>query len=54
MAKTRKRTASTKRGKVIQVRLTATELAHVDRCAQIRNVTRSEYVRLAVTLGRLT
>jgi hypothetical protein len=51
---TKKRPATTKRGKIIQVRLTATELAHVDHCAKVRNVTRSEYARLALIMGRLT
>jgi len=53
MAKQRGRKA-TNRTKLLRVRLTPTELAHLRRCAEIRNVTVSEYARLALLLGRLT
>lgn len=54
MAKKKNRKRSAVRKHVVQIRLNATEKEHVQRCADIRNLTVSEYARLALTMGRLT
>jgi hypothetical protein len=50
----KKRQKASRRTKRLQVRLSAADYAHVERCAAVRSVTVSEYARLVLVLGRLT
>jgi hypothetical protein len=54
MAKQKPRLKRTLRGYNLKVRLSPSEKEHVERCAAARNITVSEYARLALILGRIT